>query len=145
MDSGCTENVASYPWMEEYIDALPEELKKEVCRRRCPGVKFMFGAGDTQISNEVVTFPGEIAGISCTFSTHLVPNSVVPFLWSRKSMGKAKVLMDLEKEEIVVLGKRIVPDVTSAGHMCINIRPRRGKGDEICEEVLATSKIAKKS
>ena len=84
-------------------------------------MKFRFGAGDIMSAYEVVTFPRQLAGEWRLFTVYVVKNSDIPFLWSRKGMAKAKVIIDLAEEVITVLGKRIVTNIISSGHMCISI------------------------
>ena len=105
------------------------EKRNKVERRDGQGKKFKFGAGAIQTASELITVPGELVGKDCLFKIYIVENSDIPFLWSRKCMAKAGVKIDLATGELEILGKRVIPDVTSAGHMCISILPRDGKGE----------------
>ena len=134
MDSGCSENVCSYKWIEAYIGALSMDLAAKVIRRKSMDVSFKFGAGEIQEAAEQVKIPGEFSRQLCWFQIYAVMNSDIPFLWSKKGMGKAGVMMD-------ILGKKVIPDVTSTGHMCITILPRQGEGDatEVFTALAATN------
>ena len=140
IDSGCSDNCTSRTWAEDYVERLSAEKKKKVLRRfPSKGTKFKFGAGDIQIASEEITVPGELVGEECFFKISIVENSDIPFLWSRKAMAKAGVKIDLATNTPEILGKRVIPNFTAAGHMCINILPSEGGNEgHTAKEIYAT-------
>ena len=77
-------------------------------------------------------FPAELAGKEVVFKSHVV-NSSIPLLWSRPSMAKAGVVLDLPNDKADILGTWVDLNLTSVGHYAVDIIP---KDNRAAEEVL---------
>ena len=63
-----------------------------------------------------------MAGKNVTFESYVV-NSGIPLLWSRPSMAKAGVILDLPQDRAQIFGEWIDLDLTSVGHYSLRILP----------------------
>ena len=85
--------------------------------------KFRFGGGEILSSIKKIKIPEEIAIRKVSLITHVV-SSGIPLLWSRPSMTRAGVVLDLPSDRAKILGKWVDLNVTSIGHYYINILPQ---------------------
>ena len=76
-----------------------------------------------------VRFPGMLAGMKVPFRCYMV-NSVIPMLWSKPSMVKAKVVMNLPEDKAQILGTWVDLDLTTAGDYALHILPVDERKDE---------------
>ena len=60
----------------------------------------------------MVKFPADLAGRAVKFKSDVV-NSSIPLLWSRPSMAKAGVVLDLPNDKAEILGTWVDLDLTS--------------------------------
>ena len=74
------------------------------------------------LSIKQVRFPAVLAGKAVMIQTHVVKSSI-PLLWSRTSMAKAGVLLDLPGAKAQILGSWVDLELTSAGHYALCIMP----------------------
>ena len=124
LDSGCTRNVCGESWWLDYYDNLDEEDKNEVRVEDGGEKRFRFGGGEVLTALRKVTFPANLAGKRVRISSHVV-RSPIPLLWSKPSMMKARVLLDLPEDRARILGSWTELDTTSAGHHSLSIRPQK--------------------
>ena len=134
LDSGCSNNVCGEDWLTSYVQALSEEDRKLV--KILPNVlkkKFRFGGDEVLPSRRVVRFPAVLAGRKVNITTQVVA-STIPLLWSRPSMKKAGVVLDLEGDRAKILGSWVSLDLTAAGHYALHILPAAGSDEVLLED-----------
>ena len=73
--------------------------------------------------HKMLTFLGNLADNKVLFSCHVV-KSTIPFLWSKRSMAKAGVVLNLPEDSALIMGKKVDLDLTSAGHYSLEILPK---------------------
>ena len=83
--------------------------------------KFRFGGGEVLTAMGKVTFPAQLAGNRVRISTYVVA-SPIPLLWSRPSMVRAGVVLNLLEHKAKILGNWTDLNITSAGHHSLEIR-----------------------
>ena len=122
LDCGCTSNVCGELWLKSYLASLSEKEKEKVVEEGSKGKRFKFGGGEVLASLKQVTFPAVLAGKCVMIKSHVV-KSKIPLLWSKPSMTKAGVLLDLPGDRAKILGVWVELEVTSAGHYALFILP----------------------
>ena len=131
LDCGCTSNVMGEGWWKGYRAGLSQEHKDKVTVFNPAGKKFRFGGGRVLPSISLVVFPARLAGKDVMFKSHVV-NSDIPLLWSRPSMAKAGVVLDLPQDKAKIFGQWTDLNMTSVGHYSIDILPRSAESVEEC-------------
>ena len=134
LDSGCTTNVCGEAWWNSYYDSLGEQNKKRVKVMDGEKKRFRFGGGEVLPATKKVKFPGRLAGEKVFFTCYVV-NSSIPMLWSKPSMVKAQVVMDLPEDKAKIL-RWVNLDLTTAGHYALYILPIDDQEEE--ESVMIT-------
>ena len=124
LDSGCTRNVCGEDWWLDFYESMNENDKAEVKVEDGGEKKFRFGGGEVLKALGKVTFPARLAGQTVRICSHVV-RSPIPLLWSKPSMVKAGVVLDLPEDKAKILGRWTDLDITSAGHHSLSIRPHK--------------------
>ena len=122
LDSGCSRNVCGESWWKSYFTTLSREEQSKV-KVTDSRKKFRFGGDEVLEAIKCVTFPGSLADNKVLFSCHVV-KSTIPFLWSKRSMAKAGVVLNLPEDSALIMGKKVDLDLTSAGHYSLQILPK---------------------
>lgn len=117
LDSGCASTVAGEGWITVYLDSLSDSQRKLV-KKANSDKKFKFGAGSMCKSKGEMTLPCIVAGKACTITTDIVDTNI-PLLLSKDAMKKAGTVLNLEKDEITILGETLKLECTSSGHYSI--------------------------
>ena len=149
LDSGCTKTVCGEQWLNCYIDSLSETEKKTMKRFKS-NTEFRFGDGKSVISEQCVSIPCKIAGVSVNVETDVV-KSEIPLLLSKESMKKAGTKIDFVKDKINIFGKEIDLKFTSSGHYAIPLNEYQKSSELTIEEqkfteiLLTIDNIEKKS
>ena len=94
--SGCTRNVCGKDWWLVYYNSLTDKDKTKVKMEDGEEKKFRFGGGEVLKALGKVTFPARWAGQLVKFSSDAVKSSI-SLLWSKASMVKAGVVLNLQK------------------------------------------------
>ena len=139
LDCGCTSNVCGELWLKSYLASLSVEEKEKVVVVESMGKRFRFGGGEVLASLKQVTFPAVLAGKAVMIKSHVV-KSKIPLLWSKPSMAKAGVLLDLPGDRARILGVWVDLEVTSAGHYALFILPVEKKLTKVEKCLLALPK-----
>ena len=139
LDCGCTSNVCGELWLKSYLASLSEEEKGKVVEEESKGKRFRFGGGEVLASLKQVTFPAVLAGKGVMIKSHVV-RSKIPLLWSKPSMARAGVLLDLPGDRARILGIWVDLEVTSAGHYALFILPVEEKLTKVESCLLALPK-----
>lgn len=71
-------------------------------------------------------FPAVLVGRKVNIVSHVV-KSGIPLLWSRPSMAKAGVVLDLLEDKSEILGKKVDLELATAGYYALFILPRDTK------------------
>ena len=138
LDCGCTSNVCGELWLDSYLTALSEEdtqSVKEVVGEKMK--RFRFGGDEVLSSLKVMSIPAVLAGRKVQIKTHVV-SSTIPLLWSRPSMKKAGVVLDLPGDRAQVFGSWVDLDLTTVGHYALPILPSSGRQAVVLEVSLMT-------
>ena len=124
LDTGCTRNVCGEAWWLDYYESLADEDKDKVKEEDGGKKKFRFGGGEVLTALGKVTFPAQLAGKMVRISSYVV-SSPIPLLWSKPSMVRAGVVVDLPEDRAKILGSWTTLDITSAGHHSLPILPEK--------------------
>ena len=122
LDCGCSCNVMGETWWRSYFASLSEEMKKKVRTEDGGGRKFRFGGDEVLTASKLIRLPARVAGRDIMFECHVV-KSGIPLLWSRPSMAKAGVVLDLPQDRAKIFDTWIDLDLTSVGHYALRILP----------------------
>ena len=120
LDTGFTKNVCGQTRWRDFHESLSTEDRNRVRMEDGGGRKFRFGGGKVLTATEHVKFPVKLAGREVMMSSHVV-SSPIPLLWSKPSMIKAGVVVDLPEDKAKILGNWTSLDITSAGHRSLQI------------------------
>ena len=112
LDCGCSSNVMGLAWWKGYKAGLSPKLQEKVREYDSKGKRFRFGGDEVLPSLKMVKFPAELAGKEVVFKSHVV-NSSIPLLWSRPSMAKAGVVLDLPNDKAEILSTLVIMLKTS--------------------------------
>ena len=110
-------------WLNSYIHTLSEEEEKQIVEVKSK-TSFRFGDGQIQNSIKKVKIPVTLVGKKVFIMTDVV-DSGLPLLFSKPSMKKAGVKLDLENDTAIILGKTVKLNCTSSGHYCIPLYDER--------------------
>ena len=101
-------------WLNDYIGTLTD-YDTSCIVESASDASFTFGDGVNISSLKRVLLPCYIHGKRCEIETDVVDCNV-PLLLSKKAMKKGKMCLDFEKDTVVVGGKPLRLNVSSAGH-----------------------------
>ena len=119
LDSGCSRTVCGVPWLESFLDTLDECDLHKVKYEESSAV-FKFGDGNLLNSVKRAVIPCQLAGKSINIRTDVV-KSDIPLLFSKDSMKKAQMKIDLVNDDVSIFGKNIKMLTTSSGHYMLPI------------------------
>lgn len=123
LDTACSSTVCGTDWMKSYIQTLSEEEKSRIVEEES-GTTFRFGDGNVYKSKKKVKFPVNIIGDRAYVTADVVDCSI-PLLFSKKSMKRAQMKLDLENDIAVIHGKKVKLRCTSSGHYCLPLQDER--------------------
>ena len=119
LDSGCSRTVCGLPWLESFLDTLDERGLTRVKYEQSTAV-FKFGDGNLLNSLKRAIIPCQLAGKNIKISTDVV-KSDIPLLFSKESMKKAEMKIDLVNDDAFIFGKTVKMLTTSSGHYMLPI------------------------
>ena len=114
LDSGCSTTVCGINWFENYVNELSEFDNSKIVTDDSSST-FTFGDGVTIKSNQKVTLPCYIGGMRSTITTDVV-DCDIPLLLSKRSMKKAKMVLDFENDSVTLGQTKIALKTSSSGH-----------------------------
>ncbi|KAK4298165.1 hypothetical protein Pmani_029465 [Petrolisthes manimaculis] len=120
LDTACSSTVCGVDWLRAYIQTLSEDEKSGI-QEESSEATFRFGDGNMYKSTKKVKLPVNIIGNRAYVIANVVDCSI-PLLFSKKSMKKAKMKLDLENDIAVIHGKKVKLRCTSSGHYCLLLR-----------------------
>ena len=135
LDTACSSTVCGVDWLKSYIQTLSEEEKMKIEEEESE-TTFRFGDGNMYKSLSKVKFPVNIIG-KRAYVTADVVNCSVPLLFSKKSMKRAQMKLDLENDIAEIHGKKVKLGCTSSGHYCLPLRDEKETWRKT-EEILLT-------
>ncbi|KAK4317301.1 hypothetical protein Pmani_011614 [Petrolisthes manimaculis] len=118
LDTACSSTVCGVDWLRAYIQTLSDE--KSSIQEESSEATFRFGDGNMYKSTKV-KLPVNIIGNRAYVIANVVDCSI-PLLFSKKSMKKAQMKLDLENDIAVIHGKKVKLRCTSSGHYCLLLR-----------------------
>ena len=114
LDTGCTNTVCGASWYEGYVNKLSAFDRSKIVELESTS-SFTFGDGATVHSNKKVTLPCYIGGRRSTITTEVV-DCHIPLLLSNKSMKGANMMLNFEKDMVMIDGKQIRLQSSKSGH-----------------------------
>lgn len=135
LDTACSSTVCGIDWLAMYIDTLSEEDKMKIEEEESE-TAFRFGDGNVYKSLKRVKFPVNIVGEKAYVTADVV-NSSIPLLFSKKSMKKARMKLDMEKDVAIIHGKVVELGCTSSGHYCLPLKDEKEAWKKT-EEIMLT-------
>ena len=119
LDSACTKTVSGEEWINEYIEHLNKENKKEVlCREAGSKSLFRFGDGVESQSIKTVNIRIVIGSKRMLLEVDVVKNNI-PLLISKGTMSKLGMKIDFTRHGAEVNGQVIKLQCDSSGHYCV--------------------------
>ena len=119
LDSGCSKTVCGIQWYESFLETLSEREVSMIKHEESSAV-FKFGDGKFFKSRSCVSFPCMLNGEYVTISTDIV-DCDIPLLFSRSSMKRAGMNINLVDDTAIVFGRRMKLSTTTSGHYTIPI------------------------
>ncbi|KAK3874884.1 hypothetical protein Pcinc_020203 [Petrolisthes cinctipes] len=119
LDTGCSTTVCGQEWMKYYISELSDHERENVTEEKSSST-FTFADGVTISSVKRVTLPCHIGNMCSTIVTDVVDCNI-PLLLSKRSMKKAKMVMNFETDQVKICGNIIDLKSSSSGHYLLPI------------------------
>ena len=126
VDTACSRTVCGEDWLNDY----KSNMNQDQLNRLNPVksfTKFQFGDGKEVCSEQRVSLPAVIGGISCQIESEVVPCKI-PLLLGKPSLKKADAVIDVSNDKIQMFGKDMIVEVTSSGHYVIDLMDGLKKG-----------------
>ena len=119
LDTGCMRTVAGSEWIQNYIESLTTHDRMLVTEVPS-SASFTFGDGRSYRSVKSVTLPCCVGGIRGTITTEVVTASI-PLLFSKTSMKKAKMQIDVGNDVLRLRDKSIKLSTSNTGHYMLDL------------------------
>ena len=132
LDSGCSKTVCGKVWYECFLETLPEGVAAKLKNKESDST-FRFGNGSELKSLFHVSLPARLAGKDVVIGTDVI-DSDIPLLLSKNSMKKADTVIDFEKDEVWLFGRKQKLCCTDSGHYYVPLAktlPTNTKDPEI--------------
>ena len=114
-DTGCVETVASYEWLNTFLEYLHPATKKLVKVESSKKV-FRFGGGERRKSIGTFYIPCSLEGINTVLVVDGVHQKDLPCLLSKKAMKKADTEIYMRRDEIKIFGQTAKLRENPSGH-----------------------------
>ena len=132
LDTGCSKTVCGRIWLDWFLDTLSYEDRNKLCYSESTSV-YKFGNGQKYKALKSVRLACEIVGIKVSIITDVI-EAKIPLLMSKSSMKRAKMVIDMNNDEVSVLGKKVKLEMTSLGHYILPLLPVNSS--EVLENIL---------
>ena len=119
LDTGCSKTVCGVEWINGYLSELSDYERETIVEEKSSST-FTFADGVTVSSLKRVTLPCHIGNMSATIVTDVVGCNI-PLLLSKRSMKKAKMLINFESDQVKICGTVIDLKSSSSGHYLLPI------------------------
>ena len=129
LDTGCNTTVCGKDWLNVYLDSLTNEQKRTV-EIEDSNVSFKFGDNSPTISSKRYKIPAVVCNKEIFVIAEVV-NDTIPLLISKKSMSKAKMIIDLGDNTVTAFGYTQKLLKTESGHCSIPLQ-RVSMEDDVC-------------
>ena len=114
LDSACNSTVCGNVWLQAYKQTLSKKEMLEI-KEKNSDTTFRFGDGGVQKSMKKVKIPVTIVGKKVLIETDVV-DCDIPLLWSKPSMKRADVKLNLEDDTAMIFGRKLNLTCTLSGH-----------------------------
>lgn len=114
IDTGCSTTVCGKLWLNDYMQSLTEYERTQI-KESASDSTFTFGDGVSVKSIKRLTLPCWIGNIEADITTDVVECNI-PLLLSKKSMKKAKMILDFQKDTVRIGNQVIHLQCTNSGH-----------------------------
>lgn len=119
LDTGCSRSVCGEKWFNSYVSELSDYEREAIVEEKSSST-FTFADNVTVPSLRRVTLPCRIGNTSGTIVTDVVSCNI-PLLLSKRSMKKAKMLLNFDTDQVKVCGDIIDLNSSSSGHYLLPI------------------------
>ena len=119
VDTGCPYTVCGETWLKTYVDTLSRKDRLSI-RKNESNHQFRFGAGKVYPSQYEVIIPIYVSHNKYELGVDVV-TAYVPLLLSRETLRRASAKIDVAAATIVFMGATIPLNISSTGHMCLQI------------------------
>ena len=147
VDTGCPFTVCGEVWFKSYADSLSRKDQMSVLKKESHN-KFRFGDGKSYPSQFRATIPIYISNSRYQLSVDVVLCDI-PLLLSQDTLRRANAKIDVGEATINFMGITIPLNISSSGHMCLEIcRPLDFSNEEtkrVLSRVLFSSPISSTS
>ncbi len=120
LDTCCTASVSGEKWMDIYLQALPEHMKKRVKGPFTTGTEFTFGNNESLKSGKAFKIPIIIANDIHDIIVDVIPSDI-PLLLSKTHMKEMGIALNMTDDTATAHGRPLKVNTTSAGHFILNL------------------------
>lgn len=114
LDSGCSRTVCGVGWFDCFLETLSDAERNKVVYEATNST-FKFGDGKLLKSIKRAVIPCQLAGKHVKIRTDVVESNI-PLLFSKESMKKAEMKINLVDDSAFVFGREVQLESTSSGH-----------------------------
>ena len=129
LDTGCNTTVCGREWLNIYLDSLTNEEKEEV-EVEDSSMSFKFGDNKPTLSSKKYTLPAIVCNRKISVVAEVVEDTI-PLLISKKSMTKAKMILDFGDNTVTAFGYTQKLLLTESGHCSIPLK-RLNVSNDLC-------------
>ena len=119
LDSGCSTTVCGKEWLTDFVSGLSDYELNRIEEERSTST-FTFADNVTVPSTKRVVLPCSVGGMCGTIKTDVVECNI-PLLMSKKSMKRAKMIMNFDTDQVKIHGVIIDLKTSSSGHYLLPI------------------------
>ncbi|XP_066913250.1 uncharacterized protein [Clytia hemisphaerica] len=124
LDCGASKTVCGDVWLEQYVNSLSDEEKREVKHHHSKSL-YRFGDGEQVQACGRVSIPAIIGNTKVKINTDVIPKDL-PLLLSKSFMKRADMILDFQNDSANALGETVHLATTSSGHYTIPLtKPRQ--------------------
>ena len=140
LDTGCSKSVCSQIWLDEYLETISNEEKKEL--NVIPSnTLFRFGDSKLYESKGKTKIPANVAGKEFKINVDVI-EAEIPLLLSKDAMKKAGVIINMKNDEVKMFGRKVDVFLSKLGHYCVALNKKTYMSrtrNEIPNRVLITN------
>ena len=117
VDTACTKTVASYRWVNDYVDRLDKNLRKLIENKKSD-IQIVFGDNGIVQSHFIVTLLVQLGELRCFLKIKVI-DSFLPLLLSLRTIENAGFIFNARKR-VIKVGESTIPYETAAsGHALV--------------------------
>ena len=121
VDTACTKTVASYRWVNDYVDRLDQNLRKLIKKEKSD-IQIVFGDNGVVQSHFTVTLPVQFGELRCFLKIEVI-DGFLPLLLSLRTIENAGFIFDARRRVIKVRESTIPYETAASGHALVPLLP----------------------